>query len=82
MLQMLLLWIQQIIIRLKKYEDMIFQYECEKYFPMTFNKRLQQLLSVKTKWIKLWKDGIYQCKKRTKVDAARKTLLLETLSPR
>ena len=50
--------------------------EREKCFPITIKQQFEQSLKKKKQWIIRWKDGICHDKKRSKVEAASKTLLI------
>ena len=54
--------------------DSVLSYKRDKYFPITLDQRLQQLLKKKQQWVLCWRAGICNSKKRTKKEATNKML--------
>ena len=54
--------------------DSVLTYKHDKYFPITLEQRLQQLLKKKQQWVLCWRVGICNSEKRAKKEAANKTL--------
>ena len=54
--------------------NLVLSYKQEKYFPITLEQMLQQLLKKKQQCVLSWKNKICKIEKRAKVKAASKTL--------
>ena len=54
--------------------DSVLTYKRDKYFPITLDQMLQQMLKKKEQRVLCWRVGICNSKKRAKKEAANKTL--------